>query len=383
MSSEKMTKTKSGIYIHSPFCTTKCHYCDFYSITDRLGDMDRLVDCLITEIENNSQLKDDNYFFDTVFFGGGTPSLMELHQIERILNTLNKKYNLSRNLEVTLECNPDGLTLKKLVDFKSVGINRLSIGFQSLDDNMLRILSREHSSRQCISSYRHARKAKFDNINIDLIYSVPQQSKRTWFKTLSEVIDLDPDHISCYSLTVEKNTKLHSMVQSKQISMPSQDTDYEMFCITRDTLIKNSYNQYEISNFSKNQKECLHNLHYWRLDPYLAFGPSAHGYDGVKRWRNTRSLDDYMKLVENKMTPISRIEDLTLEDSFNDLLMNGLRLNEGVSLSKLGMLYIGDFDSFKQQAQEKWKNLQIENNQMRLDSKGQLICDLITSDLFL
>ena len=377
-----INKIKSGIYIHSPFCTTKCHYCDFYSITDRLNDMDRLVDCIIKEIKNSKQLIDKKYLFDTIFFGGGTPSLMEASQIERILNTLNDKYNLAGNLEVTLECNPDSLELNKLIDFKSIGINRISIGFQSLDNNILKVLSRDHSSKQCISSYEDARKAKIENINIDLIYCIPEQTQKIWFNTLSNVIDLDPEHISCYSLTVEKNTKLHSMVRNKEISMPSQDIDYEMFNLTRGTLTNNNFNQYEISNFSKTKMECLHNLHYWTLDPYLAFGPSAYGFDGKKRWRNSRSLDQYMTMVENNMEPIVDIENLTSNDSFNDLLMNGLRLNKGVHLKQLENFYEGDFSLFKQKAKEKWQNLEIKNNRMKLDLRGQLICDLITSDLF-
>ena len=164
--------------------------------------------------------------------------------------------------------------------------------------------------------------------------------------------------------------------------MPSQDIDYEMFNLTRGNLTNNNFNQYEISNFSKTKMECLHNLHYWTLDPYLAFGPSAYGFDRKKRWRNSRSLDQYMTMIENNMEPIVDIENLTSKDSFNDLLMNGLRLNKGVHLKQLENFYEGDFSLFKQKAKEKWQNIEIKNNRMKLDLRGQLICDLITSDLF-
>ena len=215
---------KAGIYLHIPFCKTKCIYCDFYSVTKRDDSIEKFVSCLIKEIELNKD-KLSNFKFDTIFFGGGTPSVLTEKQLEKILNALNKFYDLDKNIEVTLECNPGEINYEKLKYFRQIGVNRLSIGFQSFNEKILKFLGRLHSSEQSISTFNHARKAGFDNINIDLIYDVPKQKVKDWKNDLFLGTSLEPEHISAYSLTVEKNTALHSMVKNKTVLMPSEEID--------------------------------------------------------------------------------------------------------------------------------------------------------------
>ena len=373
---------KAGIYLHIPFCKTKCIYCDFYSVTKRDDSISQFIDCLIKEIKLNKN-KLSNYDFDTIFFGGGTPSVLTETQLEKILNALYKYYRVDRNAEITLECNPGEINAEKLKNFRTLGINRLSIGFQSFNDDILKFLGRLHNADQSISTYKDARKAKFDNINIDLIYDIPKQKLRDWKNDLFLGTSLEPEHISAYSLTVEQNTVLHSMVKNKLVAMPSETIDKKMFLSTIEYLKNKNYNHYEISNFCKTEKECQHNLHYWRLEPYLAFGPGAHGFDGKKRWWNKRSLDYYLNSLEKNECPIESEEILTAKESFNENIMNGLRLREGINLDKLDKFLIEDIETYLKPYQKKWVYLNNKGKNLRLKKEGLLFTDEIIADLFL
>ena len=230
----------AGIYLHIPFCKTKCIYCDFYSVTKREDSIEKFINCLAKEIKLNKNKLSD-YQFDTIFFGGGTPSVLTENQLEKILTTIYEYYNLDKNTEITLECNPGEINGEKLKNFRNLGINRLSLGFQSFNDNILKFLGRLHSAKQSILTYKEARKAGFDNINIDLIYDIPKQKLKDWKDDLFLGTSLEPEHISAYSLTVEQNTALYSMVKNKIVSMPSETMDKKMFLSTIDYLY--SYTQ--------------------------------------------------------------------------------------------------------------------------------------------
>jgi oxygen-independent coproporphyrinogen-3 oxidase len=373
---------KAGIYLHIPFCKTKCIYCDFYSVTKRDDSIEKFVSCLIKEIELNKD-KLSNFKFDTIFFGGGTPSVLTEKQLEKILNALNKFYDLDKNIEVTLECNPGEINYEKLKYFRQIGVNRLSIGFQSFNEKILKFLGRLHSSEQSISTFNHARKAGFDNINIDLIYDVPKQKVKDWKNDLFLGTSLEPEHISAYSLTVEKNTALHSMVKNKTVLMPSEEIDKKMFLETIDYLENKNFIHYEISNFSKKNKECKHNLHYWRLDPYLAFGPGAHGFDGIKRWWNKKSIDYYLNKLELNVLPIESEEILSKKDSFNETIMNGLRLIEGAKIEKLDSYLDIDIVKHLEPYIKKWPYIQNNGKKLTLKKEGLLFTDEIIADLFL
>ena len=373
---------KAGIYLHIPFCKTKCIYCDFYSVTKREDSIEKFIECLAKEIElNKNNLL--NYQFDTIFFGGGTPSVLTEPQLEKILTTLHKYYNLDKNIEITLECNPGEISGEKLKNFRNLGINRLSIGFQSFNNNTLKFLGRLHNAEQSILTYNEARKAGFDNINIDLIYDIPKQKLKDWKDDLFLGTSLQPEHISAYSLTVEKNTALYSMVKNKIVSMPSETMDKKMFLSTIEYLENKNYNHYEISNFCKDKKNCRHNLHYWKLEPYLAFGPGAHGFDGKKRWWNKKSIDFYIESLKKEILPIQSEEILTNKDSFNENIMNGLRLTEGFNIKKIDSFISQDFNAYIRSFQKKWPYLNQNKQILKLSKEGLLFADEIIADLFL
>ena len=373
---------KAGIYLHIPFCKTKCIYCDFYSVTKRDDSIEKFVDCMIKEIRlNKNRLK--NTTFDTIFFGGGTPSVLTENQLNKILNALYENYTIDENSEISLECNPGEITFEKLVHFKKLGINRLSIGFQSFNEENLKFLGRLHTSEQSISTFNHARKAGFDNINIDLIYDIPKQKLKEWKNDLFLGASLEPEHISAYSLTVEKNTALHSMVKNKTVIMPSEEIDKKMFLNTINYLEEKNYIHYEISNFSKKNKVCKHNLHYWRLEPYLAFGPGAHGFDGQKRWWNKKSIDHYISKLDEDILPIEFEEILTKKNRFNETVMNGLRLIEGTKLQKLDNLLDKSLETYLVPYTKKWPYLSNDGKNLSLNKKGLLFADEIIADLFI
>ena len=375
--------TKAGIYIHIPFCKTKCMYCDFYSITDREKDADGFVSALCNEISHSS-LDKYPWIFDTLFIGGGTPSLLNGSQLESILTTLSKKVSFSCLIEKTIEINPGEASLEKLTDFYSLGINRVSMGVQSLDKELLAFLTRSHSVKKVFETFDHIRTAGFENINCDIIYGIPGQTLDIWKRDMNRIIKLNPGHISAYSLTVEKGTELFQMVNSNEVTMPSNSESADWFTLTRSFLSNHQYIPYEISNFSKPEKECRHNLHYWNIDPYIGFGPSAHSFDGNRRWNNTRSLDQYMKKIDEKLSPISKSEKLTLIQKVNEKIGFGLRLNAGINLDKFSKIHKNQFNQNVKLHQNKWNDyIKRDRKKIKLRERGFPFADAIAVDLML
>ena len=375
--------TKAGIYIHIPFCKIKCMYCDFYSITEREKDADRFVTALCNEI-SQSFLDEYPWIFDTLFIGGGTPSLLNGNQLESILTTVSKKVPFSNLIEKTIEINPGEASLEKLTDFYSLGMNRVSMGVQTLEEELLTFLTRSHSVKQVIETFDHSRTAGFKNLNCDLIYGIPGQTPNIWKRDMNRIIELNPEHISAYSLTVEKGTELFQMVKSNEVTMPCNSEGADLFTLTRSFLSYHQYIPYEISNFSKPGKECRHNLHYWNIDPYIGFGPSAHSFDGNQRWNNARSLDQYMKKLDEKLSPVSSSETLTPTQKLNEKIGFGLRLNEGIDISNFSEIHKKQFNQNVKQYRNKWDGYINEvGNKIKLHEKGFAFADSIAVDLFL
>ena len=373
---------KAGLYVHIPFCKTKCIYCDFYSITNREAEISIFTECILKEIDAYSHYT-TNWEFDTIFFGGGTPSLLPPKYLERILQKLHNVFNTPNVEEITLEVNPGEASFQYLKDIKNLGINRLSIGFQSFDDKILNRLGRLHKSKDCFNTFKNARKAGFDNINTDMIFNIPNLSIKNWEKDLCKLVNLEPEHISAYSLTVEPSTKLFNLVKNKEVLMPLEKTDIEQFLLTENILSKYSYNHYEISNYAKDNMECRHNLHYWSLSPYLSFGPSAHSHDLTKRWWNVRSLDQYINNFKKGLLPLQESENLSKKDNFNELILNGLRLSNGINISDLNKF--PDFLNKKKldKINNKWDCVSISNKNIKLVNNGFLFVDEITKELFI
>lgn len=372
---------KSGIYIHFPFCNVKCGYCDFYSIVNRKESIPNFIESIIKEIDLYFNSNDLNKLeFDTIFLGGGTPSLIEPHYIEKIFKTLSNHINFSMIKEITIEANPGEASKEYLNGYNEIGINRISFGFQSLDDKLLKFLDRLHSAKECILAFEEARMAGFENINTDMIFNIPDQSLDILSENLKSVIKLQPEHISSYSLTVEKGTMLYSNVSKGKVVMPNEELDYRMYEITSSIMSDNRYSQYEASNYAKKNKECLHNLHYWNLDPYIAFGPSAHGYDGEKRWWNHRSLNLYLSLLKKNKLPIKNSEILSNKNKFNEIIMNGLRTSKGINIEKLNRITTSINIDKKIQ---KWPQLVMQDKYLRLKDNDFMLLDEITADLFI
>ena len=321
----------AGIYIHIPFCEYKCNYCDYYCLENRNSDIGIFVEMLQKEIELTAREYEENWLFDTIYFGGGSPALLSSKSMNDILNQLKNHFNTAANIEVTLEMNPDETTGDKLLSLKNSGVNRLSLGFQSLNEGLLHTLSRTHNPEDCITIYNDARKAGFDNISIDMLYNIPGQSVEIWLKDLTIVSTRKLDHIAIYPLTLEEGTVLFQQMNSEEISPVPEETELQMFTQGSQFLTDSGFTQYEVAHFSKMGKECQHNQHYWNLEPYLAFGPSAHGYDGKKRWWNVSSLDDYISKLSRNEKPVAGFETLSNTDRFNEAVMYGLRTNKGIS----------------------------------------------------
>ena len=371
----------AGLYIHIPFCKVKCVYCDFYSITKKEDQIPLFTDCLLKEIDMYKNYVGE-WSFDTIFFGGGTPSLLPAKYLEQILQKLHDTFDTSKVKEISLEANPGEAPYEHLKDIKSLGINRISMGFQSFDDKILKLLGRLHKSEDCFNTFKNVRKAGFDNINTDMIFNIPGLSINNWKKDLNKLLKLNPEHISAYSLTVEPSTKLFNLVKNKELLMPLEKTDIEQFLITEDILSKNGYNHYEISNYAKEHKECKHNLHYWNLSPYLSFGPSAHSYDLKKRWWNVRSLEKYINYLRKDQLPLEGDEILSRKDNYNEIILNGLRLSEGIKTSNLNK-YSDLIDTEKfNEAKNKWDCLSVSDKNIRLTKKGFLFVDEISTDMF-
>ena len=372
---------KGGVYIHFPFCNSKCNYCDFYTLTNQEANINDFINYLCKEIELTAKGNNLNWEIDTLFIGGGTPSLLSTNQLDKIYKTLNKNFDLSCLNEFTIEANPGEFSIDKMKQFKSIGINRISLGFQSLDDTILKLLSRWHLAKDCIESYNNARKVGFENINIDMLFGVPNQTTRQWEKDLTTIINLDPEHVSAYSLIVEKKTPLYDEVNSKKIIMPHEKTEIEMYSYTMDVLNQDSYLQYEISSYSKENKKCNHNLHYWKRDPYLAFGPSAHGFNNKKRYWNIQTLTEYIRKLDDNKLPIENFETLKDEDVFNELILNGLRTSNGLNLTYIQNKF--NKRTFKLLSSKiiDWGNhLEKNDNNLKLTKKGYFIADEIILD---
>ncbi len=373
---------KAGLYIHIPFCKVKCVYCDFYSITKKEEQIPLFTECLLKEIDSYKDYT-GKWTFDTIFFGGGTPSLLPAKYLEQILQKLHDTFNTSKVKEITLEANPGEASLEHLKDIRKLGVNRLSMGFQSFDDKILKVLGRLHKSKDCFKTFKNARKAGFDNINTDMIFNIPDLSVENWKKDLNKLLELKPEHISAYSLTVEPSTKLFNLVKNGRLLMPLERIDIEQYLLTGDMLSKHGYNHYEISNYALKNKECKHNLHYWNLSPYLSFGPSAHSYNLSERWWNYRSLDKYINKISQNTLPVEGKEKLDYRDKYNELILNGLRLSKGVSIQNAKNHFNGKFNDYIQSIQNKWDCLKVDEDTIKITKNGSLFVDEISSDMFI
>jgi oxygen-independent coproporphyrinogen-3 oxidase len=334
-----MRTNKLGIYIHFPFCEKKCHYCDFLSFERGRGPaQEDYIGALLLEIEERAKELDE-FSADSLFFGGGTPSLMNLPLMDQVMEQLQRCFSIAKDAEITLEANPGTLTKDGLKSYLSVGVNRLSLGVQSFDDTLLLKLGRIHNSEQAIRSYEMARDAGFENINLDLIFGIPSQKLSVWEDTLEKVFRLNPEHFSMYGLTIEEGTEFHRLVQKGETALCEEELDRKMYHLALAMAKARGYQQYEISNISKPGKECQHNLKYWSFLDYLGLGLGAHSFLSGLRFENTSRWEEYGKGLCIKSSHIN-----SREDNISEYVFTNLRKATGISYLEFQRVFYKTFE---------------------------------------
>lgn len=323
------TDEPAGLYIHVPFCATKCPYCDFYSVTD-LNLVEEWLSAIIQEMEFYKDVFDN---FDTLYIGGGTPTVVSSATLASLFQELQKRFSFNDNVEITVEANPDDITPEKLVLFKSLGVNRLSIGVQSFNDEELTLLKRRHSLKGTEEALGWVKEVGFKNFGIDLIYGLPGQTLRTWTANLRKVLTFQPSHLSCYQLTVEKSTPFGKMMEQGSLQGCTEKQGADFFLATSRFLEENGFIHYEISNYSRGiEYRSRHNCKYWHHIPYLGLGPGAHSFRNGKRWWNHKSIEKYCADLQKGMLPVEESETLTSEQLRLEKLFLGLRTSEGIRM---------------------------------------------------
>ena len=371
----------SGCYIHIPFCAQKCSYCDFHFSTNHTYQKE-MVDALCRELDIRS--KDwSNEPIETIYFGGGTPSVLTADQLQQLIEQVQSEYRVIDSVEITLECNPDDCSLENLKKWKALGVSRLSIGIQSFKDEQLLWMNRSHKAADSLNAVRNAKEVGFDELSLDLMYGLPDMTLKEWKDQLDQIIALNPEHISAYCLTVEQKTALSKWVKEGKLHISSNEQQSEQFELLVATLKEAGYEQYEISNFARDEHYSKHNTSYWKGSKYVGIGPSAHGYNQKERYWNQANNTLYMRELQQDRLP-ETVEVLSAHDRFNETLMIGLRTKWGVSKQQLF-----EFAS----PTEEWlqivkgyedQNLLIQTDEnITLTKEGRLLADGIASDLFI
>lgn len=373
----------AGLYIHIPFCKQACHYCDFHFSTNT-SRMDEMIDAIARELELQKDYL-PNPVFSSIYFGGGTPSLLQTNHLEKIFNAIHAHYAVAPSCEITLEANPDDLGKGKLRQLKEAGINRLSIGIQSFTDETLHFLHRAHSAPMALACLDNARAAGFNNLSVDLIYGIPGLDLPAWQQTVETALQFAPEHFSAYALTIEEKTVFGRWTIQQKLPPLNEETQAVQFEYLVEKLEKGGYVHYEISNFCKPTFHAIHNSSYWKQTPYLGIGPSAHSYNLATRQFNVRNNALYLKALALNEIPCT-IELLTYENKVNEYIFTTLRTHWGCDLQKLKNDY--QFDLKKKYegylADLETKGLVLwEGDVLKLTTKGKLLADRIAADLFI
>lgn len=372
-----------GIYIHIPFCKQKCYYCDFVSYSNKCSEVKEYIESLKKEIE---EFDFSNYKVTSIYIGGGTPSYIDSIYIVEILSELKEKLKCNliefKDIEITIEVNPGTVDTKKLNDYKKSGINRLSIGLQSTKNDILKKIGRIHTYQEFLEIYKLARETGFKNINIDLMIGIPGQKIGNLKNTLQDIIKLEPEHISVYSLIIEENTPIEKMLENGEIKLPDEDLERNMYWYVKNTLELNGYNHYEISNFAKLGKESRHNLNCWNQEEYIGFGVAAHSYLNGIRFSNTINVEEYIQHLENnrKEENIQIEESQSLEDKKNEFMMLGFRKIQGVDIARFKEKFIDNPIFLYRENLNKLVEeglIEVDLNHIKLTNKGIDLANLV------
>lgn len=374
----------AGIYIHIPFCKQACHYCNFHFST-QLKYKNAIFNAILQETEARKSYL-ENQKVETIYLGGGTPSLLTIEELNNLFETIDKNFDLSELKEVTIEANPDDLNASYLTELKTTLINRLSIGIQSFFDEDLQFMNRAHNAKEADTCIQLAKDAGFEKFSIDLIYGIPKKFGGSFKENLNRFFELDIDHLSAYNLTVEDKTALAKMVEKeKELAIDETQSALEMEYLMK-TLDDNKFDHYEISNFARNQQYAIHNTNYWKGKHYLGLGPAAHSYNGISRQWNVANNQKYIKQLSNNESYFE-IEELTEQNKLNELVLTGLRTKWGFDLSETQNLTKENKIAFTSQLNKLLKeqslHLYSENGFVKLTSAGKLYADNIAAELFL
>lgn len=372
----------SGIYIHIPFCKQKCFYCDFYSVAS-IKNRTKYIEAVVKELELQKDYLGKEHI-ETIYFGGGTPSLLSIAELEKILSTIHNYYNVSSKPEITIEANPDDLNIDYLKELHKIKFNRLSIGIQSFDDNVLKFINRRHNSAQAINSVYNAKEAGFDNISIDLIYGLPDMTLSDWKENINKAMSLDIQHLSAYHLTIEEKTVFANYLSKGKIKPIEEAQSIEQFKTLIERVGEGNFIHYEISNFCKPNFYSKHNSNYWKQKKYLGIGSSAHSYNLNSRSWNVRSIEKYIASLENDTIPCET-EQLDNNTRYNDYILTSLRTMWGADLNYIKTAFGDTLYTYYINNAKKYIDtgmIYMKDNTMILSDEAKFISDQIIADLF-
>ncbi len=374
---------KLGIYIHIPFCSKKCNYCDFYSVNWNDEAENKYTEAVLNEIKGYKDKLKAGYTVDTIFFGGGTPTIIKPASLHRIMEGLSEILEIDKYSEISMEANPNTLTAEKLREYREIGINRLSIGIQSLNDEILKKIGRIHSSREALEAVDRAKNIGFENINTDIMFNIPGQTIDDIEDTLTKIIEKDIKHISFYSLKLEKGTPMYTMEKNNKIIMPDEEYERDMYYAGRDVMEERRLFQYEISNFAREGFECRHNLKYWNQEEYIGLGPSSHSFLNNVRYSNPSDLAVYCERGMRNGPERIILEELDNDDLAFEYIMLRLRLTEGLNLKDFNNKFSADFNEmYSSQISYLIKNslLELKDDNIRLTKKGMDISNYVIEE---
>ncbi len=374
-----------GIYIHIPFCIKKCDYCDFVSVKINDGLIEEYINDLIKEIEIYSKLI-SKYVIDSIFIGGGTPSSIDSKFIGEIFEKLYSSFNIDSKAEITIEVNPGTINKKKLEAYKDFGINRISLGAQSLNDKILQNIGRIHNEQDILNTIKLIKLEGFDNINSDLMIGLPEQTLHDVISSLEKIVELNLTHISLYSLIIEEGTKLYKLEQNGKLNLPNEDEERLMYHEAKRLLEKNGYRQYEISNFSKPDFECKHNLKYWTLKPYVGIGLNSHSNIWDYRYWNYSNFKEYHNYLMKGKLPIENKEYINTISKITEFMILGIRLNSGINREEFKRVFGTDMDYYYKDAIQKNINNGLifdDGKNIKLTSKGLDLSNIVELDFYI
>ncbi|ABG84658.1 MULTISPECIES: radical SAM family heme chaperone HemW [Clostridium] len=375
---------KISLYIHIPFCAQKCLYCDFPSFARKDHLRKAYIEALNKEIINLRE-KHNNLEINTIFIGGGTPSVLESNELECLLKEI-AKLNMAKDIEYSMECNPGNLTEEKLEVMKKYGVNRISMGLQAKQDNLLKGLGRIHNYKTFKENFLLAKKVGFNNINVDLMFGLPNQRLNEWEETLREIISLEPAHISAYSLIIEEGTAFYNLYENDKLKLPTEEEERKMYHLAKKILEENGFNQYEISNYAKEGKECRHNLAYWNMDNWIGVGSAAASYINGKRIKNISSVEEYINSINEKGEAVEEIINNSKNDNMEEFMFMGLRKINGIDENEFKKRFSMNINDVYGEILNKYidEGLLIrDSGRIFLSEKGIEISNIIMADFLL